>query len=189
MHINIHVHKIRVISGVFVLLEGVTPHKWLKRIHPDKPQQSNWPLINDVCSYLTFPPLSPFTSSLLFLQVDNRPCSRLPSTCFPYATEAASFLNAVRMRSPPSFSSLPKLTAVIDIRGVREEIGNREEETVKKEVKGKLSCPVSPSHTPTHTLPALNSIQTKHHKHLFHFQCVDVLMVSAARFTFSCSNI
>uniref|UniRef100_H3C9P5 LNR domain-containing protein n=1 Tax=Tetraodon nigroviridis TaxID=99883 RepID=H3C9P5_TETNG len=42
-------------------------------------------------------------SSLLFLQVDNRPCSRLQTTCFPYATEAASFLRATTMLRPPSF--------------------------------------------------------------------------------------
>ncbi|XP_044215779.1 neurogenic locus notch homolog protein 1 [Thunnus albacares] len=73
--------------------------------------------------------------SLLFLQVDNRPCSRLPSTCFPYATEAASFLRAVMSLKPDLFSNLPELKAVIKIRGVREEIGSREEEMVKKEVK------------------------------------------------------
>ncbi|XP_023140219.2 neurogenic locus notch homolog protein 1 [Amphiprion ocellaris] len=72
--------------------------------------------------------------SLLFLQVDNRPCSRLPSTCFPYATEAASFLHAVMMLKPTSFPALPELQAIISIRGVREEIGSREEEVVKKEV-------------------------------------------------------
>ncbi|XP_026228222.1 neurogenic locus notch homolog protein 1 [Anabas testudineus] len=73
--------------------------------------------------------------SLLFLQVDNRPCSRLPSTCFPSATEAASFLEAAVFRKPTSFSAYPELSAVIRIRGVREEIGSREEETVKEEVK------------------------------------------------------
>ncbi|XP_036931441.1 neurogenic locus notch homolog protein 1 [Acanthopagrus latus] len=73
--------------------------------------------------------------SLLFLQVDNRPCSRLLSTCFPYATEAAGFLSAVRKQKPLLFSSLPELSAIINVRGVREEIGNREEETEKKEVK------------------------------------------------------
>ncbi|KAM6994448.1 uncharacterized protein notchl [Tautogolabrus adspersus] len=73
--------------------------------------------------------------SLLFLQVDNRPCSRLPSTCFPYATEAASFLRAVLQRRPTSFPTRPELKAVISIRGVREEIGSREEDTVIKEVK------------------------------------------------------
>ncbi|XP_047455891.1 neurogenic locus notch homolog protein 1 [Mugil cephalus] len=73
--------------------------------------------------------------SLLFLQVDNRPCSRLPSTCFPYATDAASFLNAVRLLKPSSLPTLPELNAIIRIRGVREEIGSREEETEKEEVK------------------------------------------------------
>ncbi|XP_035464635.1 neurogenic locus notch homolog protein 1 isoform X1 [Scophthalmus maximus] len=73
--------------------------------------------------------------SLLFLQVDNRPCSRLPSTCFPYATEAASFLRAVMLLKPTSFPTLPELRAVVGIIGVREEIGSREEETVKEAVK------------------------------------------------------
>ncbi|XP_041650207.1 neurogenic locus notch homolog protein 1 [Cheilinus undulatus] len=72
--------------------------------------------------------------SLLFLQVDNRPCSRLPSTCFPYATEAANFLRAV-LRRPKSSETRPELNAVISIKGVREEIGSREEDTVIKEVK------------------------------------------------------
>ncbi|AWP15650.1 putative neurogenic locus notch -like protein 1-like [Scophthalmus maximus] len=52
--------------------------------------------------------------SLLFLQVDNRPCSRLPSTCFPYATEAASFLRAVMLLKPTSFPTLPELRAVVE---------------------------------------------------------------------------
>nr|XP_040020417.1 neurogenic locus notch homolog protein 1 [Gasterosteus aculeatus aculeatus] len=73
--------------------------------------------------------------SLLFLQVDNRPCTSQPSTCFPYATEAASFLRAVMLLKPGWFSSLPELKAVVSIRGVREEIGSREEETVREEVK------------------------------------------------------
>lgn len=93
--------------------------------------------------------LSLFPSSLLFLQVDNRPCSRSPSTCFPYATEAASFLRAVMLLKPTSFPILPELKAIIGIRGVREEIGSREEETPKKEVKSRLTCPVS--RTQTHT--------------------------------------
>uniref|UniRef100_A0A3Q0QXI3 Notch receptor, like n=1 Tax=Amphilophus citrinellus TaxID=61819 RepID=A0A3Q0QXI3_AMPCI len=68
------------------------------------------------------------SDSLFFLQVDNRPCSHTTSTCFPYATEAANFLRAVRELNPPSFPSLSELEAVINIRGVREEIGSREEE-------------------------------------------------------------
>ncbi|XP_017288778.1 neurogenic locus notch homolog protein 1 [Kryptolebias marmoratus] len=71
--------------------------------------------------------------SLLFLQVDNRPCSRSPSTCFPSATEAGSFLQAVLLLKPPTFPALPELKAIISIRGVREEIGSREEEMEAKE--------------------------------------------------------
>uniref|UniRef100_A0A3Q3G7A0 Notch receptor, like n=1 Tax=Kryptolebias marmoratus TaxID=37003 RepID=A0A3Q3G7A0_KRYMA len=66
------------------------------------------------------------SDSLLFLQVDNRPCSRSPSTCFPSATEAGSFLQAVLLLKPPTFPALPELKAIISIRGVREEIGSRE---------------------------------------------------------------
>ncbi|XP_071383289.1 neurogenic locus notch homolog protein 1 [Centroberyx affinis] len=73
--------------------------------------------------------------SLLFLQVDNRPCSHLPSTCFPYASEAGSFLRAVMLLKPASFPLLPELKAIISIRGVREEIGSRDEEKVEKETK------------------------------------------------------
>uniref|UniRef100_A0A3Q3E882 Notch receptor, like n=1 Tax=Labrus bergylta TaxID=56723 RepID=A0A3Q3E882_9LABR len=74
-------------------------------------------------------------TSLLFLQVDNRPCSRLPSTCFPYAIEAASFLRAVLLLRPTTFNTRPELKAIFSIRGVREEIGSREEDIVIKEVK------------------------------------------------------
>lgn len=139
-------------------------------------------------TYLLFPtisfPVSFFPSSLLFLQVDNRPCSRPPSTCFPYATEAAKFLRAVTLLKPGVFPTLPELKAIINIRGVREEIGSREEEMVKKEVKGRVTCPVSC----IRTHPALNFIQTKQFKTLFRFPCVNV-SVTYAGLSFSCSNI
>ncbi|XP_034030174.1 neurogenic locus notch homolog protein 1 [Thalassophryne amazonica] len=74
--------------------------------------------------------------SVLFLQVDNRPCSRLPSTCFASATEASNFLRAVMLLKPASLPSLRELNAVINVKGLREEIGNRKEETIlKTEVK------------------------------------------------------
>ncbi|XP_056142048.1 neurogenic locus notch homolog protein 1 [Lampris incognitus] len=73
--------------------------------------------------------------SLLFLQVDNRPCSRLPSTCFPHATEAASFLRAVMSLRPATLASLPEMKAVISVIGVGDEIGARQEEKVEKEIK------------------------------------------------------
>lgn len=88
-------------------------------------------------SFFVFLPVS--CSSLLFLQVDNRPCSRLQTTCFPYATEAASFLRAATMLRRPSFPTLPELTSIIGIRGVREEIGGRDAETDKEEIKGELA--------------------------------------------------
>lgn len=123
-------------------------------------------------TYMFFPIISYslFPSSLLFLQVDNRPCSRSPSTCFPYATEAANFLRAVKELKPTSFPNLSELDAVISIRGVREEIGSREEE---KEVEGRLTCPVSH----TRTFPALNFIQTKHYKTPLCFQCVHFVQI------------
>ncbi|KAK0153718.1 Neurogenic locus notch 1 [Merluccius polli] len=68
--------------------------------------------------------------SVLFLQVDNRPCSRLPSTCFLQAGEAAGFLRVVMKSQRP-----PELKAVIDVRGVRKEIGARDAEMVEKETK------------------------------------------------------
>ncbi|KAJ7985443.1 hypothetical protein DPEC_G00352090 [Dallia pectoralis] len=71
--------------------------------------------------------------SLLFLQVDNRPCSRLPSTCFPSAIEAANFLLGWTLSSRPPVPSHPELKAVISVRGVREEIGYREEDNPVKE--------------------------------------------------------
>ncbi|XP_029593160.1 uncharacterized protein LOC115176911 isoform X4 [Salmo trutta] len=70
--------------------------------------------------------------SLLFLQVDNRPCSRLPSTCFPYAIEAANFLRAATSLTRVSVPSHPELKAIISIRGVGEEIGGREEDPVEE---------------------------------------------------------
>lgn len=36
----------------------------------------------------------------------------------------------------PSFPTLPELTTIISVRGVREEIGGRDEESDKNEVKG-----------------------------------------------------
>ncbi|XP_033958969.1 neurogenic locus notch homolog protein 1 isoform X1 [Pseudochaenichthys georgianus] len=90
---------------------------------------------NQLSNLLAQAPAADADGSLLFLQVDNRPCSRLPSTCFPYATEAASFLRAVLLLKPSLFPTLPELKTVISIRGVREEIGSREKEVVKEEVK------------------------------------------------------
>lgn len=72
--------------------------------------------------------------SVLFLQLDNRPCSRLPSTCFQYAIEAAHFLHAILAQNHASFPMIPEiLEAVISVRGVDEEIGDREEVKLPKE--------------------------------------------------------
>ncbi|XP_061632255.1 neurogenic locus notch homolog protein 1 [Phyllopteryx taeniolatus] len=77
--------------------------------------------------------------SLVFLQVDNRPCSRQPYTCFPHATEAASFLRAATSRRSTAYLALPDLKAIIAIRGVQDEIGSRDEQegegTKKQEVE------------------------------------------------------
>ncbi|KAG7469617.1 hypothetical protein MATL_G00130560 [Megalops atlanticus] len=71
--------------------------------------------------------------SLWYLQVDNRPCSSLPSTCFPVATEAANFLHTM-MTSKHSQSSFPEVRAVIAVRGVTEELGERDVDTQEEEV-------------------------------------------------------
>ncbi|XP_016319846.1 neurogenic locus notch homolog protein 1-like [Sinocyclocheilus anshuiensis] len=72
--------------------------------------------------------------SVLFLQLDNRPCSRLPSTCFQYAIEAAHFLHAILAQNHASFPMIPEIqAAVISVRGVDEEIGAREEVKLPKE--------------------------------------------------------
>ncbi|KAM9852050.1 uncharacterized protein ACBR49_005158 [Aulostomus maculatus] len=74
--------------------------------------------------------------SLFYLQVDNRPCSRLPHACFRHATEAASFLRAVMFLKPGVYTAHPELKNVITVRGVQEEIGSRdEEEMVTKYIK------------------------------------------------------
>ncbi len=73
--------------------------------------------------------------SVLFLQLDNRPCSHLPSSCFQYAIEAAHFLRAILAQNhASSFPMIPEnLEAVISVRGVDEEIGAREEVKLPKE--------------------------------------------------------
>ncbi|CAL1612265.1 unnamed protein product [Knipowitschia caucasica] len=68
------------------------------------------------------------SGSLLALQLDNRPCLALPSTCFPYSTEAAAFVRAMLQLRPAVTAALPELQAVLSLRGVREELGSREQE-------------------------------------------------------------
>ncbi|KAI4881864.1 hypothetical protein NFI96_011952, partial [Prochilodus magdalenae] len=77
--------------------------------------------------------------SLLFLQVDNRPCDRLAITCFPYATEAANFLNAVREQSHIPTHIKPEIQALISIRGIEKEIAIREPDTEAPSVGDKGS--------------------------------------------------
>lgn len=58
----------------------------------------------------------------MFLQVDNRPCSQVQFTCFPYASEAADFLNAVlELNRAPTYIK-PEIQALISIRGINKEI-------------------------------------------------------------------
>lgn len=121
--------------------------------HPDTPTvHTGAGLSNDVHAlYLMFPSLSLsfFPSSLLFVQVDNRPChTGQPSTCFLYASEAANFINAARQRSA-SFPTRPELSDIVSVRGVSEDIGSRTEEPVVEEASGKImSCL---THTHAHT--------------------------------------
>lgn len=86
--------------------------------------------------YCIYPPLTFFLcssashSSLLFLQVDNRPCiHQQETTCFPSAPSAARFLQASRM------AKHPELEAVIQVRGVMEELGDRNK--IEKQPEGK----------------------------------------------------
>ncbi|XP_052002560.1 neurogenic locus notch homolog protein 1-like isoform X2 [Xyrauchen texanus] len=72
--------------------------------------------------------------SVLFLQLDNRPCSRLLSTCFQYAIEAAHFLRAMLAQNHATFPMITEIqAAVISMRGVDEEIGVREEVNLPNE--------------------------------------------------------
>ncbi|KAI2654893.1 hypothetical protein H4Q32_017175 [Labeo rohita] len=65
--------------------------------------------------------------SVLFLQLDNRPCNRR-DTCFHYAIEAAHFLRAILAQNHASFPMIPEIqAAVISVQGFDEEIGTREE--------------------------------------------------------------
>ncbi|XP_030641512.1 neurogenic locus notch homolog protein 1 [Chanos chanos] len=76
------------------------------------------------------------SGSLLYLQVDNRPCSsHTPPTCFAYASEAANFFRVLVSKNPPILSSLPEVQAIVQagVRGVLEDIGNREEDEVEEE--------------------------------------------------------
>ncbi|KAJ8288035.1 hypothetical protein COCON_G00006940 [Conger conger] len=67
--------------------------------------------------------------SLLYLQIDNRPCSRLPSTCFQCATDAANFLRMLMTLEHTTYRQLPEIEPVIAVRGVSEELGEREKYT------------------------------------------------------------
>ncbi|KAK7158370.1 hypothetical protein R3I93_009548 [Phoxinus phoxinus] len=89
----------------------------------------------------THTPAHDSDGSVLFLQLDNRACSRPPSSCFQYAVEAAQFLRAVLALKPPPFPTIPEIqAAVISVRGVDEEIGARDEVKLPKEERNLLGA-------------------------------------------------
>ncbi|XP_029115906.1 neurogenic locus notch homolog protein 1 [Scleropages formosus] len=81
---------------------------------------------NDLRDLLTQKSTYRANGSLLFLQVDNRPCSSAASTCFPSATQAGNFLRTAKEKSKLPPSSLQELQNVYEVRGVEEELGDRE---------------------------------------------------------------
>ncbi|KAL2084424.1 hypothetical protein ACEWY4_019942 [Coilia grayii] len=86
-------------------------------------------------------PTAPASSegSLLFLQVDNKPCKQQAEpTCFPFAQGAGRFLQARMAAGRTPSARLPDVEAVIQVRGVTEELGDRSEK-----IK-----PVKPENTP-----------------------------------------
>ncbi|KAL4646800.1 hypothetical protein GN956_G9554 [Arapaima gigas] len=68
-------------------------------------------------------------SSLLFLQVDNRPCSTAPSTCFPFAAQAGNFLLVTKAKNQLPLPTLQEIQKVYEVRGIGEELGDREDYT------------------------------------------------------------
>ena len=109
---------------------------WLRCLHTIMGNYCNCLFIYIFCfsgllsTILFHHPVSYSLRSLLYLQVDNRPCSRLPSTCFQFATEAANFLRMLMTLEHTTYPRLPEIQAVIAVRGVREELGEREKYTV-----------------------------------------------------------
>ncbi|XP_077455389.1 uncharacterized protein notchl [Stigmatopora argus] len=106
-----------------LVLRGLAPLAADKSLFDLDPQQ--------LVDLLAKKPAGDSDGSLVFLQMDNRPCSRQPSTCFPHATEAASFLRAITSQGSipylAAYPPLPELKAVVAIRGVQDEIGARDE--------------------------------------------------------------
>lgn len=62
----------------------------------------------------------------MFLQVDNRPCAKLQFSCFPYASEAADFLNAMLELNHAPAHIKPEIQALVGIRGINKEITVKE---------------------------------------------------------------
>ncbi|KAM9309942.1 uncharacterized protein KZ484_025861 [Pholidichthys leucotaenia] len=79
-------------------LRGSVPFPTNRNLFDFKPQ--------DLAKLLAQSSSADSNGSLLFLQVDNRPCSRSLSTCFPLCTEAASSSRAVMVLKPASFPTL-----------------------------------------------------------------------------------
>ncbi|KAK1806362.1 hypothetical protein P4O66_004877, partial [Electrophorus voltai] len=64
--------------------------------------------------------------SLLFLQVDNRPCTRLQHACFPYAAEGAGFLSAMLELNHATDLVRSEFVSLVAIRGIEQEIAVKE---------------------------------------------------------------
>ncbi|XP_064206829.1 neurogenic locus notch homolog protein 1 isoform X1 [Anguilla rostrata] len=107
-------------------LRGVAPFHSSHNLYDLDPQK--------LAELLTQASTHDTNGSLLYLQVDNRPCSRLPSTCFQFSTEAANFLRTLMTLQHTIYPPFPEIQAVIAIRGVREELGEREKYTVGENV-------------------------------------------------------
>ncbi|XP_066537185.1 neurogenic locus notch homolog protein 1 isoform X2 [Hoplias malabaricus] len=78
--------------------------------------------------------------SLLFLQVDNRPCSVLPNTCFPYAMEAADFLSAFLQLGQAPVHIKTQIQTLISIKAIENEIVDKESSSDNPEVNDKDSA-------------------------------------------------
>ncbi|XP_041963485.1 neurogenic locus notch homolog protein 1 isoform X1 [Alosa sapidissima] len=83
-------------------------------------------------------PVSSSEGSLLFLQVDNKPCvQQQEASCFPSAPSAARFLQARMAPGRIPSGRLAEVQAIVHVRGVMEELGDRSEEGVEAKTGGK----------------------------------------------------
>ncbi|XP_072572165.1 uncharacterized protein notchl isoform X2 [Paramormyrops kingsleyae] len=98
-----------------LMLRGIAPFDSSQQLFALDPQE--------LADLLNKEPPPNCNGSLLFLQVDNRPCSQFPPTCFPFAAQAANFLRAMK-----ASNHLSHARQVLEVRGVSEELGYREED-------------------------------------------------------------